>query len=241
MSNFGMIARNPGSILHRLANEFFSRPPSSNRSWFSQVRDICLMYQLPHPIAIMSSSVSKTYKTLTKKSILSYWESRLRLDVESLPSLKYFNANFMSLKSPHPLWVSAGSSSDEVSKAIIQAQMLSGRYRTELLCSHWSGNSQGFCLTPQCKENHIVEDIEHILAWCSSLEPSRLKLVNFTKSFSLAHPILSPILEKYCLQVNPLFCQFLLDCSCLPDVITLSQTHGPILLHQLLYVGRTWC
>ena len=52
LSNFGMIARNPSSILHKLGLEFFSHKLAS-KSWFSQIRDICLLYQLPHPLSFM--------------------------------------------------------------------------------------------------------------------------------------------------------------------------------------------
>ena len=147
----------------------------------------------------------------------------------------------MSLTSPHPLWLSASSSSYEVSKATVQAQMLSGRYRTELLCSHWSDNPNGWCLTPECIGNQVTEDLEHILSSCLSLTHQRRNLQIFTAQFARNNPIVQPILSTYCSPDHPLFCQFLLDCSCLPEVHSIVITSGSVCLDMLLYVGRTWC
>ena len=35
--------------------------------------------------------------------------------------------------------------------------------------------------------------------------------------------------------------QLLLDCSSIPEVITMVQSHGPEVLHHLFYVSRNWC
>ena len=83
---------------------------------------------------------------MIKKKILDYWEKKLRSDALNLPSLKYFHPHYYSLSSPHPLWTTAGSSPYEVKKAVVQARMLSGRYRTEMLRRHWSENKEGHCL-----------------------------------------------------------------------------------------------
>ena len=178
---------------------------------------------------------------MVKKAVLSYWEAKLLHEASSLPSLKYFQPSQMSLSTSHPLWLSARSSPYEVSKARVQAQMLSGRYRTELLSSHWSSNADGWCLTPECKGLMTTEDIEHILVACRSLDVTRETLQLFTSRFALSNPVLNPILIKYLDPSNPLYCQFLLDCSCIPDVILISQLYGNTLLNKLFYVTRTWC
>ena len=240
LSNFGMIARNPSSILHKLGLEFFSHKLAS-KSWFSQIRDICLLYQLPHPLSFMLSHQTKeSFKSAVKNKVISYWEAKLRLEASGLTSLKYFHPENMSLSSPHPLWLTA-SSPYEVSKATVQAQMLSGRYRTELLCSHWSTNTNGWCLTPSCTGLNVKEDLEHILVYCPSLAITRKNLLSFTLKYARANPILYPILSVYCNPRHPQFCQFLLDCTCFADVMAISSLYGSTLLNKLLYIGRTWC
>ena len=79
---------------------------------------------------------------------MDYWEQVLRLKAASLTSLAYFKPNFMSLVKPHPLWTTAGSSPSKMSMATVQARMVSGRYRSELLCSNWSKNSDTAAVQP---------------------------------------------------------------------------------------------
>ena len=49
----------PGSILYKHARNVFSANKPSSKSWFWQVRDLCLMYQLPHPMTILDNPGSK--------------------------------------------------------------------------------------------------------------------------------------------------------------------------------------
>ena len=147
----------------------------------------------------------------------------------------------MSLKTPHPLFLAAGSSPYEVAKAGVQAFMLSGRYRTERLCRFWSNNPSGYCLAPACAGLAIYENIEHILTSCSSLSLVRQRLVNFTIEYSKSVPVLSQIILELTNPNNPLFVQFLLDCSSIPIVISAVQLLGQEVLHHLFKISRTWC
>ena len=198
------------------------------------------MYQLPHPLTLLKNQYSKeSYKHFVKKAVLRYWENKFCTEATELSSLRYFHPQHMTLSSPHLIWRSAGSSSYEVSKAVVQARMLSGRYRTETLCSHWSSNRNGWCLTPACQGSQVKEDLEHILAFCPSLDSTRENLHIFTMKYAELNPVLSPILSTYTNLSHQLFYQFLLDCTCIPDVI--ANLYGMTVIDKLLYVGRTWC
>ena len=146
----------------------------------------------------------------------------------------------MSLSKPHPLFTSAGSSPAMVSMACVQARMLSGRYRCESLLRHWkkSGSSGTCFLSSSCNE---IEDVCHILQRCVALGPTRIKLVTFTYNMMDSLPIhTKALVQKYCNLSSPFLCQFLLDCSSLPDVISTSQEHGNDVLLHLFRVARTW-
>ena len=120
-----------------------------------------------------------------------------------------------------------------------QARFLSGRYRTEVLCSHWSQNPQGYCkLSPDCCQT--PEDTRHILQYCPALSATREKLAIFTSSYSISHPEVATIIQMYCKTECRLFCQFVLDCSVLPAVIAAVQTHGEVILEHLFNVTRIW-
>ena len=123
--------------------------------------------------------------------------------------------------------------------ATVQAQMLSGRYRTELLCSNWSKNTSGHCLlSTSCK---VVEDITHILKCCKSLSSTREKLFSFAGSYCDDNPDIKDLVQLYCTPANPKFCQFLLDCSTLPEVISSVQKNGSNVLKHLFNITRIWC
>ena len=85
------------------------------------------------------------------------------------------------------------------------------------------------------------KDLDHILSACPSLNHTRRNLQLFTMRFAQLNPILKHIISFYCNPKSPLFCQFVLDCSMLPEVVVLTNLYGPTLLHKLLYLGRTWC
>ena len=237
----GMISRMPGSILHQYASEVFTSRGTA-WSWFHQVRDLCLKYQLPHPLTFLTKTITKeAFKNLVKKHVINFWELKLRADADPLLSLKYFKPEFMSLLKPHPLLVTAGAHPYEVAKAGVQALFLSGRYRTELLCSHWSNNEHGHCLLPSCAGLLIKEDLEHILLNCGSLALTRQRLSAFTIKFSNTVPLLSSALLQLTNPSHQLFIQFLLDCSVIPQVISLAQVHGEDVYNQFFKVSRTWC
>ena len=243
LSIFGMISRLPGSILHQHSLNLFSSRTISPKSWFHQIRKWCLMYGLPHPLDILTFPPTKTiFKTYVKKRVIDYWESLLRSEVNLLPSLTSFRPAFMSLTSPHPIWSTAGSSPTNVAMATVQAVMLSGRYYTEALCSHWSNNKTGVCLLSPLDCIDTVEDIKHILQICPALSSYRRNLALFTEAFSqkIENVAISTLLTNLCDTDNHSFVDFLLDCSSLPEVIVSVQQHGQVVLQHLFRVTRTW-
>ena len=238
---FAMICRSGSSILFSYAVHFFSSKSQRKTSWFYQIEKISKKYTLPSPLSLLHYPPDKTsFKILAKKKVLSYWEDYLRTESRALRSLQYFKPSYMSLSKPHPLFTSAGSSPAMVSMACVQARMLSGRYRCESLLRHWkkSGSSGTCFLSSSCNE---IEDVCHILQRCVALGPTRIKLVTFTYNMMDSLPIhTKALVQKYCNLSSPFLCQFLLDCSSLPDVISTSQEHGNDVLLHLFRVARTW-
>ena len=188
----------------------------------------------------MSPLKKEEFKKLVKKKIISYWEILLRSEALNLPSLTYFKPSMMSLCRPHPLFSSAGSSPSKVSMATVQALMLSGRYRTEYLLRYWSSNSNGFCkLSPECSIK--IEDVQHIVQICPALADTRETLREFTNKYvSNLLPTLSTLILKFCVPSHPNFCDFLLDCSTIPEVVCLVQSLGGDVYTPLFDVTRTW-
>jgi hypothetical protein len=143
----------------------------------------------------------------------------------------------MSLSRPHPIWTTAGSPF-EISKAVITARMLSGRYRTDLLMSNWStSNPDGLCRLPGCDDE--IGSLKHILLECSGLSEARAKALSHWSSFLVPRPWLFPVVAHHTLGGDQLNLQFLLDPSVLPMVICLNRSNSEI-LPSCFYLARTW-
>ena len=190
-------------------------------------------------VLLDNQPTKEQFKKLAKTHVHDFWETKLRVDAAALPSLEYFRPSFMSLDKPHPLWTTAGSSPYEVNKACIQAKMLSGRYRTEKLCRYWSTNTNGFCLAPSCMET--IEDLEHILTTCKSMETTRVKLRASWLTNAATNPLTHQLILRVICFSTKEFTQFILDPSTNPEVIRLQQIHGFKILKNIFYLTRTWC
>ena len=243
LSLFGMITRLPGSILNSMARSTLVCDKPSTRSWFHQIREICLLYGLPSPLSLLDFPPTKcSFKSLSKRHVQSYWEELLQLEASELPSLSYFHPEVMSLSSPHPMWTSAGSNPFEISKAVIQARMLSGRYPSDYLSRHWTKNKLGNCLLPLCHGNNVPGTLEHILLHCPSLAQCRQTILSLANSVSAEDRITKMIFHGILEDPNQnTMMQFLLDCSALMCVQDAIHLYGSQVLVNLFYISRSWC
>ena len=236
-----LIVRLTVNILKKIQRYFLtsSDDRSKSKSWFLVIRDICLMYQLPHPLSLLASPIPKeTAKQLFRTKVTDYWQTKLRNEAADLPSLEYFKPQYMSLSRPHPLFTTCGSNSYEICKCLVQARMLSGRYRSDRLVRHFYPGSDGNCSL--CPEN-VPGDLDHILTWCVSLREVRRLLTEKLEQSYISDTAKSIILNVINSENRKDFVQFLLDCSVHPDVISATQNCGPALLEELFRFTRSWC
>ena len=242
LSLLGMIARlGPDHILQKHGRHILLHQGRENvsHSWFTQIRTISMKYSLPDPLLVLQTPPSASrWSRLTRAKVTDWWQVHLRGEADLLSSLEYFKPSFMSLSSPHPIWLSAGSPF-EVRKAVVTARMLSGRYKTDRLCRHWTtSNPNGLCRLPGCVDS--PGDLLHILLHCPALSDARAKAICHWSAFMVPRPWLLPIVANYTLHCDDrLQLQFLLDPSCLPLVIASSQAN-PEVLNSCLYLARTW-
>ena len=179
---------------------------------------------------------------MSKSAVLQFLLNKLRSQAASLTSLKYLKVGFLGLTSVHPLFRSCRSSPWEVEKATTQLRLLSGRYRLESLCGHWTpGNKGGLCTLLECwgKEAAHKGTIEDFLLSCPSLFTVREKLVQYNISYLERNPHLLQLVVD-CLKEDPV--QFWLDCSTMPGVIAASQLVGSEdLVFSLFKMTRNYC
>ena len=128
---------------------------------------------LPHPLILLDNPHPRmSTKKLFIAKVLDYWQTLLRTSSNELDSLIYFKPEYMSLNEVHPIWSTCGNNSYEVTKAIIQARFISGRYRCEKLTRYFSPGS-----SPHCSifDDESIGSIERILTLCDALSDIRSK------------------------------------------------------------------
>ena len=136
LSLFLMICHLPGDILHTLAWTTLVQGRPSTKSWFQEIREICILYGLPHPLSLLQSQPTKeSFKKLCKEKVHDYWRAKLSTEALSLCSLKYLRPEYLSPSKPHPIFTSLDGNPYQAKAAKVQALFLPGRYYT-----WWSEN-----------------------------------------------------------------------------------------------------
>ena len=190
LSLFGMICSLDQNLLKTFALNTLAQAKPSTRSWFQQIREICIKYGLPHPIHLLSSPLPKPkFSSLCFQKVHEYWHLKLSNEA-NMPSLSYLHPSYLSLTTPHPIWRSLDGNPFQAKAAQIQAIFLTGRYRSERLCRFWSGNREGFCLLDSCENLNLYKDIEHIILHCVGLTD-----IQFTTNFVSDKPVAKTIVE----------------------------------------------
>ena len=158
LSLLGMIARlGPANIIYKHGIHVLLQGCSNPvvKSWFNDIRLVTQQYSLPDPLLVLQSPPTHAqWKSKTKLRVLDWWQGKLRVEAELLSSLEnscLYRNHTHTANSPL-----------EVSKAVVTARMLSGRYRTDKLMSRWStSNPRGYCRLPCCEGNLV-----YILLYC---------------------------------------------------------------------------
>ena len=238
---FSMICHLPEDPLHHHAKYAMTNLAPSSLSWFHQIRNICLQYSLPHPFTLLETPLSKTrFNNLAKLMVTEYWRQVLVAECTSpsLSSLRYFDPLKASLSQPHPIWTSTAGNGYECGKGTILARMVSGRYRTEMMCRFWSTNKEGYCLAPTC--NLVHGDLEHLLVVCPALDHVRHRLHSLWLLKTADCPPLQRLLMWILGSPPDTQVRFILDSTACPQLITMIQVFGPEIMHRVCYLTRTW-
>ena len=254
----GMISRlGPTSILQQIGRNILLSSTPIKKSWFSKVRDISIQYELPDPLLVLQDQKKKDiWKKECKARVISFWEEKLRGQAMYLPSLLYFQPQFMSLNRPHKIW-SLPESTYEVQKSVVVATMLSGRYMTDHHTRHWSKlNPNGYCQLCQAmmhsQDTTVISNLpplgtlEHQLLECPSLETTRVRCKTYWKDYCDDKPevknlsMVAGMIAGHAIDSKSCI-QFLLDPSSCPDLICATQNLGIGVLAHVHYLTRTWC
>ena len=237
---YGMICHLPNDPLNILARHVLTTSPTSAKSWFQQVRDLCLKYSLPHPLHLLDNPPRKcSFKALVKRNVRIFWETILTDEATELRSLKYFHPSQFTLTQPSLVWLTSRGNSFECAKSTIIAKMISGRYRSEDLCKHWStSNKLGYCLAYTC--SGVPGDLEHILVVCPALKDVRHRLTKLWLERSTASPALHQLIRLVLSSPPSVQVQFILDPTLFDGINMLVEIYGLPILEHVLYLTRTY-
>ena len=239
LSLFLMLCHLPTDPLNNHARHILNSAPPSAKSWFQQVRDLCAMYNLPHPLDLLDSPPNKKqFKVRVKGNIAAHWHQVLADEARKLKSLKYFKPELYSLVRPHYMWTSAASNVFECSKSTALARMASGRLRTDMLTRHWSQNKRGYCRFPTCCE--VQGTLEHMLVSCPALSSTRESMYMMWLERSVMFPSLHAAIRAVLASDPADIVQFVLEPLALPSVLKDVMLHGDHFLNHISYMTRTF-
>ena len=84
-------------------------------------------------------------------------------------------------------------------------------------------------------------DLPHLLQWCPAFHNTRHELLDYTRKYVVKLPhFVAELLLKLVNPTSSSFCQVLLDCSVIPEIISLSQINGDWVFNEFFEVTRTW-
>ena len=117
--------------------------------------------------------------------------------------------------------------------------MLSGQYRSDWHCRHWSkDNKDGSC--PLCPGTSIPGTLEHMLVLCPALDDKRRLLLDFGFEQTQNNQHLQKLLQTMLSSELVVLVQFLQDPSAEPMVISGCQ-HEKFTLDEIFALTRTFC
>ena len=198
LSLFGMVCHKTGNILQNIGKIILTELKSSALSWFQKIRSYCIMYDLPHPLALLETPIPKLrFKSLCKQKVHIYWRKKLSNSLSELPSLAFIQPHYLSLQHAHPLWSSLDSNPYHAKAARTQSLFLTGRYKSERFTRFCSNNPQGYCLLNSCKDLKQFDDYLHILLRCPDMSAERRRLDIFISNFVAAKPVVKMIVAEF--------------------------------------------
>ena len=97
LSLFSMITRLPQDPLFTRAKLVLTSAPPSWKSWFTEIRDICLLYSLPHPLSLLENPLSKDRFKKMAQSLLKVSNTLLKEEHGELFSKKRIMQKFTEM------------------------------------------------------------------------------------------------------------------------------------------------
>ncbi|CAC5405005.1 unnamed protein product [Mytilus coruscus] len=168
---FGNITRaNKTSVECRLAERQLQLKSHSSKSWFIEIKKICLKYNLPDCQKFLINPLGKfQWKNLITRKIYTYWSEKINDKSEGYSSLQHITGAY-KIKTIHPILTTNTSNCRDFIRIPIRTKVATGNY---ILQSNRAKFNK-YEVSATCKIcNKEDETIEHFLIACTQLEPER--------------------------------------------------------------------
>ncbi|CAG2256182.1 unnamed protein product [Mytilus edulis] len=174
---FGNISRaNCDSIEWRIAERQLQIKSHNSCSWFIEVKELCLKYEINDLYAYLTNPLSKfQWKKLVKSKIHDYWTSKITDESKGYSTLKFMDHKY-NIGSVHPLAISVNANLKDIRKIPVRLKISTGNY---ILQTHKASFSKNNFISPTCKLcGKADETVEHFILLCEKLEETRIPLLS---------------------------------------------------------------
>ena len=201
---FGSICRGEETSTEwQLAERQLYIKGSKSNSWFNEIKQLFIKYELGDPYQSLYTSLSKLeWKKLIAKGVNSYWMVKVEQEAKLFTSLKYLSGDKYRIGKCHPLTKTLTASIRDISKIPVRLKLATGCYILQANRANFSRAS----LSPICLLcNSAEENLEHFLIGCSQLNDIRDALLKEIISKC------SILFAKYKLNVSIVLLQVLIN------------------------------
>ena len=180
---FGNITRlDADSLEKRLALRQLSVKDTQSGSWFIDIRRICVKYDLPDPLDVLSDPPSRyAWKRQIHVKINNYWKDRLIKQAELYSSLQHLSITLYNPGKVHPL-LRIGQDQDPVRQAnrmAVKLKLVTGTYMLQSTRSAFN-NIQVDPVCVLCKTSD--ETTMHFILECCVLDFLRKPILEIISS-----------------------------------------------------------
>ena len=234
MSLFYNIWANQETTIFKIVQYLFKMSNEKSTTWSAHVRLLCMKYQLPDPLLLLSEHAwpKDKWTTLVKTRITVHTENQLREKSRKNSKMIYLNVQLAGLTGTQHIALCNIYTTQDALRLRYHLKFLTGDYLTAERQSIDQGTS------PRCKLCPAeVESVEHVLTKCLALRDVHSRLL--PELLNVVHQVqpLSSILANQTRHLT----QFILDCTS----INLPQSyrvpaHNPR-VSEVFKISRDWC
>jgi hypothetical protein len=168
---YANICRTSNSIEREIAERQLGMKAINDNSWFSKLKQILAIYELPSSHNILDLPPTKNaWKKMVNKAVNEYWIDHIKKMSTYFKSLDYLNASNYSNGKAHAALASVQTSARDIARLPVKLRLMTGTYYLQSNKAAFNQNRiDPTCLVCQMES----ETLEHFLLDCNVLAETR--------------------------------------------------------------------